>query len=101
MPSPPHIGGDGFPRYPPVNGTTARRELTSACYRQRLPPTVTTSTAWRTTISIADADQLRQLLAQCSLGDRSAFETLYRSVAPRLHGVALRCLGRADLAEEV
>jgi len=56
---------------------------------------------WRTAISTADAEQLRQLLAQCSLGNRRAFETLYRSVAPRLHGVALRCLGRADLAEEV
>jgi RNA polymerase sigma-70 factor (ECF subfamily) len=52
-------------------------------------------------ISIADTDQLRQLLAQCSLGDRRAFETLYRSVGPRLHGVALRFMGRADLAEEV
>ncbi|BCX70913.1 sigma-70 family RNA polymerase sigma factor [Pseudomonas izuensis] len=50
---------------------------------------------------IADADQLRQLLAQCSLGDRRAFETLYRSVGPRLHGVALRFMGRPDLAEEV
>ena len=51
--------------------------------------------------SIADTDQLRQLLAQCSLGDRRAFETLYRSVGPRLHGVALRFMGRPDLAEEV
>ncbi|WP_347902395.1 sigma-70 family RNA polymerase sigma factor [Pseudomonas purpurea] len=57
--------------------------------------------AWRMTISIADADPLRQLLAQCSLGDRHAFETLYRSAAPRLHGVALRFMGRNDLAEEV
>jgi RNA polymerase sigma-70 factor (ECF subfamily) len=57
--------------------------------------------AWRTAISIADADQLRQLLAQCSLGDRRAFETLYQRVGPRLHGVALRLMGRPDLAEEV
>jgi RNA polymerase sigma-70 factor (ECF subfamily) len=84
-----------------VNGTTPRRELTSACNRQRPPPTATTSTAWSTTIPIADADQLRRLLAQCSLGDRRAFETLYRSVGPRLHGVALRFMGRSDLAEEV
>ncbi|WDR38776.1 sigma-70 family RNA polymerase sigma factor [Pseudomonas serboccidentalis] len=56
---------------------------------------------WRTVISTADTDQLRQLLAQCSLGDRRAFEILYRSVGPRLHGVALRFMGRADLAEEV
>ena len=83
-----------------MNGTTARRELTSACNRHHLPPP-STSIAWRTAISIADADQLRQLLAQCSLGDRRAFETLYRSVGPRLHGVALRFMGRPDLAEEV
>lgn len=81
-----------------MNGTTARRELTSACNRH---PTLRTSSIWRTAISIADADQLRQLLAQCSLGDRRAFETLYLSVGPRLHGVALRFMGRPDLAEEV
>jgi RNA polymerase sigma-70 factor (ECF subfamily) len=81
-----------------VNGTTPRRELTSACNRYRTQPA---SIAWRTAIPIADADQLRQLLAQCSLGDRRAFETLYRSVGPRLHGVALRFMGRPDLAEEV
>ena len=80
-----------------MNGTTAHCGLTSACNRQRMP----TEIAWRTVISTADADPLRQLLAQCSLGDRRAFETLYRSVAPRLHGVALRFMGRSDLAEEV
>ncbi|POA32098.1 MULTISPECIES: sigma-70 family RNA polymerase sigma factor [unclassified Pseudomonas] len=80
-----------------MNGTTTRRELTSACNRQRIP----TGIVWRTVISSADAEPLRQLLAQCSLGDRRAFETLYRSVAPRLHGVALRFMGRSDLAEEV
>jgi RNA polymerase sigma-70 factor (ECF subfamily) len=84
-----------------VNGTTARCELTSACNRHRPQPHLTTSTDWRTVISIADTDQLRQLLAQCSLGDRRAFETLYRSVGPRLHGIALRFMGRQDLAEEV
>ncbi|WP_121104078.1 RNA polymerase sigma factor [Pseudomonas sp. WPR_5_2] len=77
-----------------MNGTTARRDLTSAL----TPPN---PCAWRTVTPIADADQLRQLLAQCSLGDRRAFETLYRSVGPRLHGVALRFMGRQDLAEEV
>ncbi|MBO6276650.1 MAG: sigma-70 family RNA polymerase sigma factor [Pseudomonas sp.] len=41
------------------------------------------------------------MLAQCSLGNRRAFETLYRSVAPRLYSVALRCMGRRDLAEDV
>jgi RNA polymerase sigma-70 factor (ECF subfamily) len=84
-----------------VNGTTARSELTSGCNRYRTPPTAAPSIVWRTAISTADIDQLRQLLAQCSLGDRRAFETLYRSVGPRLHGVALRFMGRPDLAEEV
>ncbi|MFY0728195.1 sigma-70 family RNA polymerase sigma factor [Pseudomonas sp. NFX15] len=84
-----------------MNGTTARRELPSACNRCSSQPSIADSIAWRTAISTADTDQLRQLLAQCSLGDRRAFETLYRSVGPRLHGVALRFMGRPDLAEEV
>lgn len=57
--------------------------------------------AWRIAITPVDAEQLGPLLAQCALGNRRAFETLYRCVAPRLHGVALRCMGRRDLAEEV
>ena len=81
-----------------MNGTTARRQLTSACNKNHAQ---SAPIVRRTTISTADTDQLRQLLAQCSLGDRRAFETLYRSVGPRLHGVALRFMGRADLAEEV
>ena len=84
-----------------MNGTTASRELPSAGNERTTRPIHRFVIVWRTPISTADADQLRQLLAQCSLGNRRAFETLYRSVAPRLHGVALRCLGRADLAEEV
>lgn len=81
-----------------MNGTTARRGLTSGCNRFVGPhdPIV-----WRKAIPIADTDQLKHLLAQCSLGDRRAFEALYRSVSPRLHGVALRFMGRPDLAEEV
>lgn len=55
----------------------------------------------RTAILTANTDYLEKLLAQCSLGNRRAFETLYRSVAPRLYSVALRCMGRSDLAEEV
>ena len=55
----------------------------------------------RTGILISDAEYLKKLLAQCSLGNRRAFETLYRSVAPRLQSVALHCMGRRDLAEEV
>ncbi|MGE8189095.1 sigma-70 family RNA polymerase sigma factor [Pseudomonas sp. NPDC086278] len=84
-----------------MNGTTARRELTSACNRHRTQHSAIPPIVWRTVISVADTDQLRQLLAQCSLGDRRAFETLYRSVGPQLHGVALRFMGRPDLAEEV
>ncbi|WP_192561012.1 sigma-70 family RNA polymerase sigma factor [Pseudomonas allokribbensis] len=78
-----------------MNGTSAVAEL--AC---ELPET-SARPVWRLVITLADTDQLRQLLAQCSLGDRRAFETLYRSVGPRLHGVALRFMGRPDLAEEV
>lgn len=78
-----------------MNGTSAVTEL--AC---ELPET-SARPVWRFVITLADTDQLRQLLAQCSLGDRRAFETLYRSVGPRLHGVALRFMGRPDLAEEV
>ncbi|MFJ2484002.1 sigma-70 family RNA polymerase sigma factor [Pseudomonas sp. NPDC087598] len=81
-----------------MNGTSAFAEL--ACEQPEISPR-RLPFAWRDVISIADTDQLRQLLAQCSLGDRRAFETLYRSVGPRLHGVALRFMGRADLAEEV
>lgn len=80
-----------------MNGTTARGELGFACNW----PNAIFSTAWRTPISIVDAEQLKQLLAQCALGNRRAFETLYRNAAPRLHSVALRCMGRHDLAEEV
>ncbi|WP_256124620.1 sigma-70 family RNA polymerase sigma factor [Pseudomonas yamanorum] len=75
--------------------------LTSACRLYRLPSHRPVARAWRSPISTHDADQLRQLLAQCSLGNRQAFETLYRSVSPRLHGIALRFMGRQDLAEEV
>ena len=80
-----------------MNGTTAYAEL--AC-EQPDSPRCRRAIVWSTIIS-ADTDLLRQLLAQCSLGDRRAFETLYRSVGPRLHGVALRFMGRPDLAEEV
>ncbi|KOY04331.1 RNA polymerase subunit sigma-70 [Pseudomonas nunensis] len=81
--------------YQTRTGTSARSELTSS--QLTAAPLI----AWRTVIAIADTDQLRQLLAQCSLGNRRAFETLYRSVGPRLYGVALRFMGRHDLAEEV
>ncbi|AXI63877.1 RNA polymerase subunit sigma-70 [Pseudomonas kribbensis] len=78
-----------------MNGTSAVAELACELSETSARP------VWRLVITLADTDQLRQLLAQCSLGDRRAFETLYRSVGPRLHGVALRFMGRPDLAEEV
>jgi RNA polymerase sigma-70 factor (ECF subfamily) len=56
---------------------------------------------WRVPISSVDADELRQLLAQCSLGNRRAFESLYRKVSGHLFAVALRCMGHRDLAEDV
>ncbi|WPP00310.1 sigma-70 family RNA polymerase sigma factor [Pseudomonas sp. HR96] len=52
-------------------------------------------------ISPAENDEHRQLLGACAQGDRRAFERLYHSVGPRLHGVALRCVTRRALAEEV
>ncbi|BBP79811.1 RNA polymerase subunit sigma-70 [Pseudomonas gingeri NCPPB 3146 = LMG 5327] len=84
-----------------MNGITPCRGLTSASKVHRARSIQRSVIVWRMPISTADADQLRQLLAQCSLGNRRAFETLYRNVAPRLHGIALRCMGRPDLAEEV
>lgn len=50
---------------------------------------------------IIDTELLSQLLADCAKGNRRAFETLYRTSSARLHGVALRCVGRRELAEEV
>lgn len=76
----------------------AQAELPSA---YRVPSRHPRTRVWRSPISADDADPLRPLLAQCALGNRQAFEILYRSVSPRLHGVALRFMGRTDLAEEV
>ena len=47
------------------------------------------------------AQALEQLLARSALGDRGAFQELYRATAPKLFGVALRILRREDWAEEV
>ncbi|WP_025131195.1 sigma-70 family RNA polymerase sigma factor [Pseudomonas sp. PH1b] len=84
-----------------MNGTTDHPGLPSGCIGRCQSWSVHLPLAWRIAISALDPDQLRHLLAQCSLGDRRAFESLYRSVAPRLNGVALRFMGRRDLAEEV
>jgi RNA polymerase sigma-70 factor, ECF subfamily len=42
-----------------------------------------------------------ELIAQVALGDRSAFEALYRATANRLFGICLRVLGDRAEAEEV
>jgi RNA polymerase sigma-70 factor (ECF subfamily) len=44
---------------------------------------------------------LEDLLARTAQGDRAAFQRLYQASAPKLMGVALRILRRADWAEEV
>ncbi|MEK7865449.1 MAG: sigma-70 family RNA polymerase sigma factor [Planctomycetota bacterium] len=47
-----------------------------------------------------EADDRRDLEA-CRTGDAGALERLYRRHAPRVFGLALRTLRRADLAEDV
>lgn len=81
-----------------MSGTSACLDLSSAFLR-RSPSA--RARHRRVVISAVDIDQLRQLLAQCSLGNRRAFETLYRESSQRLFAVALRCMGRRELAEEV
>lgn len=82
-----------------MNGTTAQPGLT--CHYRRHQRNRASHSGWRTAISPVDTDELRQLLAQCSLGNRRAFENLYRKVSGQLFAVALRCMGRRDLAEDV
>ncbi|NBA96278.1 sigma-70 family RNA polymerase sigma factor [Pseudomonas sp. R5(2019)] len=53
------------------------------------------------TISTVDANQLRTLLTEVSLGNRRSFEALYRSVSGLLYAVAFKCMGRKDMAQEV
>ena len=47
-----------------------------------------------------NTDELPALLASTALGDRAAFERLYRATSAKLFGVALRILKREDWAEE-
>ena len=47
------------------------------------------------------AQALEQLLGRAALGERGAFQELYRATAPKLFGVALRILRLEDWAEEV
>ena len=48
-----------------------------------------------------DDDEIRRLLVRTAARDSAAFETLYRTSAPLMAGIALRIVGRAELAEEV
>lgn len=48
----------------------------------------------------AEQSALADLLAACALGDRGAFEHLYRRTSSRLYGLQLRILGEPALAEE-
>lgn len=46
------------------------------------------------------AENLIDLMGRCGQGDRNAFARLYEMTSPKLFGVALRMLGRPNLAEE-
>ena len=48
-----------------------------------------------------DPAQLRAWLHGAAHRDRAAFQALYEASSPRLYGLALRILGRRELAEEV
>lgn len=54
-----------------------------------------------TSAAHADPAQLRAWLQGAARRDRMAFRALYDASAPRLYGLALRILGRRELAEEV
>ena len=82
-----------------MNGTAVNPEL--PCHRAAKKHGQYLYLVWRAAISSVDADELRQLLAECSLGNRRSFENLYRKASGRLFAVALRCMSRSDLAEEV
>ncbi|MFW2542573.1 sigma-70 family RNA polymerase sigma factor [Primorskyibacter sp. 2E107] len=46
-------------------------------------------------------EEIEELIARISMGDRKAFATLYSRTSPKLFGVALRVLKQDALAEEV
>jgi RNA polymerase sigma factor (sigma-70 family) len=54
-----------------------------------------------TTANYPDPAQLRSWLQGAARHDRVAFRALYDASSPRLYGLALRILGRRELAEEV
>lgn len=82
-----------------MNGTAAQPGLPSQYSDE--PRARRRCCVWSVLISSVDADELRHLLAQCALGDRRAFETLYRKASAQLFAVALRCMGHRDHAEDV
>lgn len=49
---------------------------------------------------MADSASLQQDLSRTALGDRAAFQRVYRATSAHLFGVALRILNRRDLAED-
>jgi RNA polymerase sigma-70 factor (ECF subfamily) len=51
-------------------------------------------------MSETDANSLETLLAQVAMGNRAAFNTLYRSTANRLFGICLRVLTQRSEAED-
>ena len=51
-------------------------------------------------MSEADTHSLEALLAQVAMGNRAAFDTLYRSTANRLFGICLRVLAQRAEAED-
>jgi RNA polymerase sigma-70 factor (ECF subfamily) len=50
---------------------------------------------------MSDSSALQQDLARVALGDRAAFQRVYRATSAHLFGVALRILNRRELAEDV
>lgn len=54
-----------------------------------------------TAAAATDPAQLRAWLHGSAQRDRTAFRALYDASSPRLYGLALRILGRRELAEEV
>ena len=49
---------------------------------------------------MADSASLQQDLGRVALGDRAAFQRVYRATSSHLFGVALRILNRRDTAED-
>jgi RNA polymerase sigma-70 factor, ECF subfamily len=52
------------------------------------------------TVQIAQAEELQQLIARVALADRAAFSTLYQKTSPKLFGVTLRILVNRQEAED-